>query len=521
MARRHDGMVDVELVADAPGDGSDPSLAPAARPQGRRPRSLLAVAAATALAVVAVLVGSAQEERAQREDRLSVSGLSGVPGIAPSLREPPIERWRVTTPVTSVLDGLVLTREDVAGGRHTVAHEALTGAVRWVAPDRVDPARPGLACRTTIHGGDLLVCGIPASPGEGAVNTDAVLRGTPERVVVLRTDDGRVRDERDLSAGAVGWTVVDDDLVLAERDGDTLRITRADLLGRTPVWACEVLLESSVRSRDLVVDARDGFVVLSGPRAAVIDGRTGTVLGTWAARGGRVPVQISTSSIGFAVWPSSAEGVWFDRHGAAGARIPGGPMEALVDDGSQPQVVLTRDSEVLRAVDVVRGPLWERPVVRYAPLRIGTFLVLADHDRLVTVDLLTGEELWSATYGLGMDQGSRLVTDGVRILVPSYDDRSGRQVTARSIADGAALWTMPLPAGLTHFGVEDGILMASGDERATFSGGDADETSSAGPWSACPAWVTCARGRDVRRHRPAPTGDAPCMGRRRGQHLRR
>lgn len=378
---------------------------------GRR-RSWIATAAALAALALAITWSSRSAQVAERADDALLAAFADVPGISGSLREP----------------------TDLA-------------ALEAGPPPAAPYTGPTAECPWPITDGALRVCRVFGEPGQGGPTTDAVLGGTPDRLVVLATRDGRVVAERDLGPTAIGWSVLEDDLVVATRAGEAATVERSGATGGELRWRTTVPLLPGVLAKHLQLVA-DEFVVLSGPAAAVLDAASGEILGTWATAGGRrTPVRVVTSDIGFAVWTAPDEGVWFDRQGAAGAHLPGTPMAPpAVDDGSLPGVLLLADAEVLRAVDVHAGVLWERAAVDAVRVRLDGIVVLEDADGVQAVDLATGEELWSVA-GVTAAPGGDVRTDGVRILTtpraPAGSGTASVPVTAYALRTGTLTWTTP------------------------------------------------------------------------------
>lgn len=410
-------MVDVELVdelperrADGSGDlvGARPRTAAATR---SRPGTLRRpwLAAAGVLAVLGVvLAASARDEQADlRADDALLAAFADVPGVSGSLRDPSAAAVHATEPTPA---------------------PPYTG--------------PSAECPWPITGGALRVCRVFGEPGHGGPTTDAVLGGTPDRLVVLATRDGRVVAERDLGPTAIGWSVLGDDLVVATREGEVATVERVGATGGEVRWRTSVPLPRDVLARQMQL-AADEFVVLSGPVAAVLDAESGELLGTWAtAGGGTAPVRVVTSGVGFAVWTSPQEGVWLDRQGTAGARLPGSPVVPTVDDGSLPGVLLLQDDDALRAVDVHAGILWERPRAMRVAVRLDGVVVLEDAGGVRALDVRSGAELWSVP-GVTAAPGGEVRTDGVRLLLAPRDAASPAPVSAYTLREGTLAWTTP------------------------------------------------------------------------------
>lgn len=447
---RPPAMVDVALVDDGARDPSGADEPPRAR-RGRRPgggagRTRLRRAAVAGGVALAVGLGVAvqAEREATAADDARVAALAAVEGTVPSLRSPPPDRrgWPGDRSTTLVLpDGTQVGSLPVDGALRTVA-TAPDGTTRWVAADDVDAAGRGAACAPAAADPGLLTCVVPGVPGVAGPTTDAVLGGTPDRLLVLDAADGQVREEVDLGPGTIDWAPLEDDLVVARRVAGTAEITRRDLLGGD-AWTVRVDLPPWVLARHLRVRVQDGLVVLTGPTAAVLDG-AGTVLGSWTAPGTRrISVDVRTSAVGFAVWTTPELGTWYDRAGRAGVRLEGSPARPAVDDGSVAQVLLLQDGWTLRALDVVTGPLWERRVPQSVPARVGGLVLLDEGEDLVAVDVASGDVAWSRPVGPCWDPGA-VVTDGVRLAVPADDPACGRTV-AVDLRDGTERWTATVP----------------------------------------------------------------------------
>ena len=449
MGRNDRDMVDVELVDGATGAGGPTAGAdlpgdPALR---RRLWRRAAVVVGVALAGLATSTQWGSVEAARDDAR--VAAFSDVEGFASSLREPLAQRWS-TTGFVSAAGGLVLSHQESDATRRTEARDVRTGELRWTVPA---PATRDawLMCSASTSDRALLLCDVQGVDGQTAPNTDAVLGGEPDRLVVLDASDGSRRAERVLDARTVGWAFLDDDVVVARHEDGVVRVERTTLVAAEPLWSVDVPLPVAGLTADSFgLAVEDGLVVVTGPVAGVLDGDDGTVLGVWSVpEGSRRPVQVQASAEGVAVWTDPDEGTWFDRGGAAGARLPGAPVRQALGDGSEPHVVLVEDAEVLRAVDVRAGEeVWRSTPVEQVLLRVDGLAVLQRAGSLQTVDVLTGEVLWFVGLDGGVPRTLRPVTDGVRLLVPSaLSESSGRpeQVTAYDLRTGERRWTLAVP----------------------------------------------------------------------------
>ncbi|WP_250445873.1 PQQ-binding-like beta-propeller repeat protein [Actinotalea sp. C106] len=470
---RGEETVDVELVEERDGielpwvGAAEPDRAadPAARARRRRAG---VVSGGLVLALVGATLGwgAWQDLREVQRDEARVAALAEVPGAAPSLREPLEELWSTEVPATSLTGGLLITADEAFGELRTSAHDVATGELRWrreVARDPGDPEPQVDACEAAVEDGGALLCEVP-STGQRAPNTDAELGGDPRRLVVLDAEDGAVRHVRDLGSTTIGWQPLGDDLVVARRDGRDLVLERSALDG-TVTWSTRVpdLLEEGATSSDLRLEVSDGLVHVSGRAAAVLD-EDGTVLGRWRARAERDDgLRVTTSSVGFTVVRGSG-GTWADRAGGALVSLGGQPLAAGVDDGAHPYLELLRHEGRLRAVDVRSGGVrWGTDAADRALLRVGDLVVLDDAVRLRALDLRTGEELWDREHATGILPLYPVVTDGVRLLVPSWDLSEGRSMMALDLGSGEEVWRAPQPSSARVVVVERTFVHAVGD----------------------------------------------------------
>ena len=457
MGRNDRDMVDVELVdgasgAGVPRSGTDPSGDPGRR---RRLWRRAAIVVAVTLAGLATSTQWGTVEAARDDAR--VAAYADAPGFASSLRDPLTQRWS-TSGFVSAAGGLVLSHQEADGTRRTEARDVRSGELRWTVP--APAARDSwLMCSAATSDHRLLLCDVQGVDGQTAPNTDAVLGGEPDRLVVLDARDGTRLAERVLDSRTVGWAFLDDDVVVARHEDGVIRVERTTLVAAEPVWSADVPLPVAGLTADsLLLAVKDGLVVVAGPAAGVLDGADGTVLGVWSPpAGSQRPVQVQTSAEGVAVWTSRDEGTWFDRDGAAGARLPGAPVRQALGDGSDPHVVLVEDAQVLRAVDVRAGEeMWRSTPVEQVLLRADGVAVLQRVGSLQAVDVLTGEVLWFVGLDGGVPRTLRPVTDGVRLLVPSVlSESSGRaeQVTAYDLRTGERRWTLAVPGSDGTVGV--------------------------------------------------------------------
>lgn len=72
--------------------------------------------------------------------------------------------------------------------------------------------------------------------------------------------------------------------------------------------------------------------------------------------------------------------------------------------------------------------------------------MLSDRDRLLAVDVRTGEDVWQTDLGPTVDAAAWTLTDGLRIALTGL--RDGRvTLTAFDLASGREVWDTRLPEG--------------------------------------------------------------------------
>lgn len=464
MARAH-GMVDVELV-DEP-DGRVVEVPAPRRPRPDLTRWVPAVLVVATVAVLGLGIAGGARVREQREDDAAVASFAAVPGLAPSLREPLVERWRTSEPMT-VAGGLALVTRTAAGEPSQVVVDVGTG--RWVsaAPWGSTSGERAPTCPATLAGSGLQVCEVRGSAEEVELTTGDVVQEVRDRLVLLDPTTGGVRGLLVLPGGAIGWQAVDDSLVVAWQDAGTIVVERRQPLSDAVVWHQEVPGTHDLSSRQLTMQVANGVVALAGPFVVVLDAVDGRVLAIQPAGPWNVvadPLRVTTGRLGFTVWEPWG-GTWFDRSGAAGTFTAGRPVMAAVDDSSAGDVALVSSAEGLRAVDLADGAtLWSSTPVDRVLLRLGGRLVVQDGDTLRALDVRSGDELWSIDAPRGLDPADVPITDGVRFLVlaPEASGMPAR-LTAHRLVDGAAVWSADLPTGTSTLRVKDGTVVAHGED---------------------------------------------------------
>ncbi len=472
MARR-DGMVDVELVDEPVGTAV---VAPG--PRRSLPDLTRWVPAALVLLSVAVLglgIGSGARVRDRLADDALRTPFAAVPGLAPSLREPLVERWRTSEPMTAE-GGVALTTGVLGAGSGLALLDVGTGQRLAAAPASLASGgrTPDCPARLAGAGPGLQVCEVRGSAERIELTTGDVVQDVRDRLVLLDPTTGGVRDLLVLPDQVIGWQVVDDSLVVAWQDAGTIVAERTRPLSHAVLWHQEVPGTHDLSSRQLTMQVANGVVALAGPFAVVLDVTDGRVLALQPAGPWNIvadPLRVTTGSLGFTVWVPWG-GTWFDMSGVAGTFTAGRPVLIGVDDASAGEVALVSSAGALRAVDLTDGAtLWSSTSVDRVLLRLGGRLLVQEGGTLCAVDLRSGEEQWSIDVPPGLDPAGALVTDGLRFLVPTPGAAgSPPRLTARRLADGAALWTVDAPAGTSALSTEGGAIVARGPGLAVILG---------------------------------------------------
>ncbi|MFS0706286.1 PQQ-binding-like beta-propeller repeat protein, partial [Cellulomonas sp. 179-A 9B4 NHS] len=452
------------------------------RARRRRRRALAAGVGAVAVALLgAQLVTDARE-------RAVLAELRAVPGVRAPVPETLAEVWRVPVdrlpyPVVPAGDGRLGARE-TATGTELVALDPATGADAWVLPLTSAPAdaedaigTPFPTCDGPLAPGTArpgrLVCLVTDAWSRDAGLTSQEVPATTSRLVAVRTSDGAVVADHDVTAapsdvGAAGaahdaasaarpsvpatsLALLGDVAVLGhpvEPDAVLVRAvdvaTGEELWRRPPVTIGPAAGEPAAlrlrRAGDAVaVPGRGGFDLVA---------RDGTVLrhvaaGPTARTGGGLSLP---EDDGLLVLDDDG---WRLATPQRDVRLPGTPLVAAVDDGSAGGLVLAVTADGLHALATTTGAQrWSvsLPGVESALVVRGRVHALAP-DGVHTYDARTGAPLWQRTHGVH-DQypAGPAATDGQQLYVPVTDEDGGGTVLLRlGLGDGRAATPLTVP----------------------------------------------------------------------------
>ncbi|WP_225753937.1 PQQ-binding-like beta-propeller repeat protein [Actinotalea sp. Marseille-Q4924] len=152
------------------------------------------------------------------------------------------------------------------------------------------------------------------------------------------------------------------------------------------------------------------------------------------------------------------------RGGSRSYALPGPVLLPAVTDGSVPRtlVVVTGDGTHLRGIALLTGDrLWSTPRVRTGPVeavaQVDGVLVLDEGTALTTLDVRTGQALWTATVEPAV--AGHGLTDGRVLLLPERDTDGDLVLVARRLTDGTELWHTDLPVGTAALTVVDHELV--------------------------------------------------------------
>ncbi|CAM5788934.1 outer membrane protein assembly factor BamB family protein [Cellulomonas persica] len=460
--------IEVELVEHEPEPGSgETGSTPPGDEAPRRRRALWWLA----LGVVLLVAAAAGGQHVLDERRIAhLTRFDHVPGVLVPLSEPvalaqvpDVDPWLlspagpVAVGTTTDESSATITAHDRATAQRawstTVALSAATATVT-----RLDDVPAQVSCRAlgepgTARWGELVACAI----GPGVTR---VPRTEPEQLVVLRTSDGSVVDERGLVAEA--WTTAGDLVVTAaaERDDEGAETWSLEATTPTgePAWTWEadepverdgMTYSASVHASPIgtgpvgvVLSVQDHWWVLDDEGSLVREGGAPATTAS-PARGGAVvenPVVFVDESGDV---PAADDLTLVGTEGSAdlaGTRT----LPLQVDDGSAPQVVwftsgrddgAGEEHTLVARSTATAQVVWTRELVVRSSLLLGGRLYVCTDDDLLALDAGDGSTLWHADL-TGRWPTCRLATDGRTVI--TVDETL--DLHAHDLEDGTQRW---------------------------------------------------------------------------------
>lgn len=460
MAVRPDArMVPVELVDDDEVVGPSPrSRAPLRAPSdpggGESPVGR-AHGALVRWAVAGIVLGAIAV--------VSIATTRGAtdPTVGPAaLAEPLQEAWAAAADeVLGAQDGVVLVQS--TGTRHPRVRglDEATGQELWSVP--LGSAGVADSCQRGVTTAPATVwCWRDPHWRPDPASGQLVLR--PQALVGIDVGSGEVWADRDVTEASAGWAVEGDELLLAARGDDEIRLSRVAPNGWRTLWSTSVVLPPEPRGlrHSMWLEVTEGLAVLHGATTAVVDAADGQVLGSWTAsleEEGTIldGAEIAVTPWGFAAWSSAVEGMrlpgatWYDRTGRAVGEVSGALAEPDATDGSVPEVLLvTRDAgDTLVAVSPERGvDLWQVPIAGGSVVaRQHGLAVVAAGDAVTSYEVLSGARVWTRPVD-GLHPELTGLSDGSSVLVTAVRGRRWTALVYR-MADGGLLWSATVPGG--------------------------------------------------------------------------
>lgn len=460
-------------------DGS--AAAPSPEPDLRRVLSRwwpLPVALAVAVTAIGAVGAERDRERAER--------LATVPGVVRALDGPPEVLW--TTPAAPgdqllVARGLLVVVQPRSDAWHATAHDARTGDPRWsvdVAPAAGAAMEPGpVRCpEAGVDVGAVVVClatepdplyaddpdGTVAS-GDVAAFSEVDVAPRETRVVALSARDGTTLGTWTLLGELVAAGRARDDVVVVTVDGDEhVVVARRD--GATGKvrwgWRSPVPIRgTSVRALTSAEVTR-GLVVVAGSATRVLDVADGSELTV-------APdfsfLRVVPLRAGFGTWSPVQGGAVHDAAGAVTAAVPGLPAPLVLDDGSEPGLVVLDAGNAVVAHDAATGGLrWRTATALDPELVVDHRLVVAGTSRYGVVDARTGAEVWDEELGVPLPWPP--LTDGALVLGPGLAPDGSTHLVGRGVPDGVRYWSVPVPPETRHVrSVAGHLVLTTTDEH--------------------------------------------------------
>lgn len=452
----------------APSGPDDPSGVAAPDPAGRARRRRLLRGLVASVAVVAVLL--AVMAVAGQRDQRRADRLAATPGMLRPLDVQPEVRWSVRGQEVSQVVGaggalVVVGRE---GGRWTLAaHRPGSGERIWSVPvvDAAGSGEDGGAIRCPSDGpdvGDLLVC-LVWPP----VSLHDVGPGTRPYALAVDAADGSTVARWAVEGEIVDAEPLDGDLALATADDDGIvEIRRVDGATGETRWTYTTpyaLRDRLIFGGRISLRVTPDLVAVDGSGVAVLDAATGEARYV-AHRGALAAVALLPD--GFATW-TPWRAMLRDLDGTGRATLPVLPATPVVDDGGDPDVLVLDEGTDVVALDAETSEeRWRVPSGLDVTARQGGMLLLAGPDRLVAVDLRTGERRWAADE---LVRPSGTLGDGTVVVLPQAGRSSSTVdgLVGYDLRDGTRRWSLELPAGVEEVRAVAGYLVVRTADEVT------------------------------------------------------
>ncbi|MBD5787938.1 PQQ-binding-like beta-propeller repeat protein [Cellulosimicrobium terreum] len=411
-------------------------------------------------AAVAVLVGGSALLTSVLESEESVD-VAGLPGGLHPMGEPPRERWSVPVDPRGgvmVAPGAVVLLSD-----RLTAYAVDDGRTLWES----EPVDDLSTCMPRVDGvpRGVLVCvvSIQGEPGRARVTT---VESTSGRIV-----GDRVVDAVRSAVAPVG----DTDLVRAHWSGDDLVVVREDAATGEPRWERTVPSSSGTNGRlgydrgidGVLLGAGGGAISVSAPGFAAtfaLDGRElarGEVWTISQLRDGRY----AGNEYG------RGTATVFTRDGEPSFQVRGRLLDAPIDDGSAPGVLVANTFGAIAGLDAATGSsLWTLGGTGFrGVVRISGLLVIQTDTAFRGVDVTSGEEVWfveldapAGPWPVFSDGESLFLTEGSR-----GRGRATARLVSVALEDGTVRWRSSLPDDVYHVFAAQGMLFMLSAEELT------------------------------------------------------